>query len=268
MTVCLAQVRSLDGDVVGNVDRHLGALRAAGPHAPDLVVFPELSLSNYAPETAGAAALTPGDPRLAPLQRHADATGTAVAVGAPLKTSGKPTIALLVFRAGRPAAVVGKRHLHPDEAPFFSPAGGGPGVLDLGARVGVAICYEVAVAGHADALAREGVDVYLASVAKTARGVAEARATLAATARRLGVPALLVNSVGTCEGRPAGGGSFALDRDGRPLARLGSAAEGLLVVDTDAATAAPVPGPSDPAGGPVPGPPSPSRSALGSPSSP
>ena len=237
MTVALAQVRSHDGAVPRNVERHLDALHAVRPHAPDLVAFPELSLTNYAPHLTHAAALALDDPRLAPLQRYADETGTAVAVGAPLRTDGLPRIALLLFRPGAPPAAVEKRHLHPDEVPFFSSAEGGPSVLDLGARVGIAICYEVAVQEQADALAREGVDLYLASVAKTPRGVAEARATLAKTARRLGVPALLVNSVGTCEGEPAGGGSFALDRDGQIVAHIGGEAEGVLVVDTEAVTA-------------------------------
>jgi predicted amidohydrolase len=66
--------------------------------------------------------------------------------------------------------------------------------------------------------------------------------TLGGTARRFGVPALLVNCAGTCEGQPAGGGSFALDRAGRVTGRLGASQEGVLLVDavTTAATALPV----------------------------
>ena len=232
MTIALAQLQSHDGDVSRNVDRHLAALQATRPHAPDLVVFPELSLTNYAPDLARASALSPGDARLAPLQSYADETGTAIAVGAPLATDGKPQIALLVFLPDGTPTAVGKRYLHADETPFFSPAPASPAVLALGARVGLAICYEVTVREHADALAAQGIDLYLASVAKTQRGGAAARTTLAATARRLGVPALLVNSVGTCEGQPAGGGSFALHADGSPLAALPTTGEGLLLVDT------------------------------------
>ena len=235
MIVALAQVRSETGQVQRNVDRHLAALESLGP--ADLVAFPELSLSNYAPEVAEAVALTPDDARLAPLRRHADATGTALAVGAPIRTPGKPAIGLIAFVPGAAPVVIGKGHLHPDEAPTFSPAADGPGVLDLAVRVGVAICYELSVPAHADALVAGGAAVYLASVAKTPRGVEAARAALAATARRHGVPALLVNSVGTCEGVPAGGGSFALDAAGRLLARLGPEAEGALRVDVARQTA-------------------------------
>ena len=243
MRICLAQVRSETGAVDRNVSRHLAVLGQLAPGAADLVVFPELSLSNYDPEVAGPSAVRPDDDRLAPLQRFADETGTAVAVGAPLRSDDptgapeKPRIALLVFGPGRRPVVVAKTHLHADEAPYFSPSGAGPSVLDLPVPVGVAICYEVTVAAHADALVEAGAAVYLASVAKTPAGVAAARATLAETARRHGVPALMVNSVGTCEGERAGGGSLVIDREGRLVHQLGASDESLLVYDTESGTA-------------------------------
>lgn len=241
MKICLAQIRSRSGEVERNVERHLGVLRGLEPGAPDLVVFPELSLTNYDPGVAAALAMRPSDERLAVFQRHADERGTAVAVGAPLRGVGKPIIAVFVFAPGRAPVVVGKRHLHADEVACFSAAGGSPTVLELGARVGVAICYEVSVAAHAAALARGGADIYLASVAKTPRGVAEAEVALSAIARRHGIPALLVNSVGTCEAETAGGRSMVIDREGRLLRRLGGAEEGLLVYDTETETASELP---------------------------
>ena len=189
---------------------------------------------------AEAAAIEPDDDRLHAFQRFADDTGCAVAVGAPLRTSGRPRIGMLVFGAGRGPVVVGKRYLHADEASAFSASPCGVGVLDLAVRVGVAICYEIAVPEHAEAVAAAGAEVYLASVAKTLDGVAHARVALAETARRHALPALMVNSVGTCEGAPAGGGSMVLDGSGRLLAQLGATAEGLLVYDTERRTAAPV----------------------------
>ena len=236
MNVVLAQIRSEPGRLAANVDRHVAAVEALAPGPGDLVAFPELSLTNYDP-AAAAAAVDPDDGRLAPLQRAADGTGALVAVGVPLRSAERPHIAALVFRAGRRPIAVGKGHLHPDEHAGFSPSGGGAVVLGLGRRVGLAICYEVSVAGHAAALARAGAEVYLATVAKTPGGVAAARARLAETARRHGLPALLVNSVGTCEGERAGGGSFALDAGGRLLAALGGSDEGALVYDAGRRTA-------------------------------
>ena len=196
------------------------------------MVFPELSLTNYEPELGRRCALDATDPRLLAFQRHADANGTAVAVGAPLRNEGKPIIALLVFAPGRAVTVIGKRHLHADEVPYFAPHEGVPSVLDLADRVGVAICYEISVPEHTDSVMAGDPAVYVASVAKTPGGVSDAYATLSETARRHGVPALMVNSVGTCEGQRAGGGSVAIGRDGAVTARLGDAAEGVLIVDT------------------------------------
>ena len=233
MKVGLAQVRSETGAVGRNVRRHLSALRRLDPSAADLIVFPELSLSNYDPGVAAASALSPEDGRLDPLRAFADESGVAVAVGAPLAAEGRPQIAALVFVPGGPPVVVGKRWLHEDEAPFFSPAAPGVSVLGLAVPVGVAICYEVTVAAHAAALVEAGAAVYVASVAKTPRGVTAARAALSETARRHRIPALMANSVGTCEGEPAGGGSMVIGREGRLLRQLNGSDEAVLVYDTE-----------------------------------
>lgn len=241
MKICLAQVRSEKGNIQRNVNHHVQVLNVLRPGSADLVVFPELSLSNYDPDVTNAVAIDPDDRRLGVFQRFVDETGTTVAVGAPLRTSGKPLIAMLVFAPGKEVAVVGKRHLHSDETPYFSPSEGDVGVLDLATRIGVAICYEISVAEHAEAVLAGGATLYLASVAKTPNGVVEARATLCETARKHGVPALMVNSVGTCEGKTAGGCSMAIDPSGRLLVQLGDSDEGLLIYDTEARTAAALP---------------------------
>lgn len=243
MKVCLAQVRSEKGAIERNVAHHVCVLAALEAGQADLVVFPELSLTNYAPDVAADVALAPGDRRLDPLRRLAEETGTTIAAGAPVKTVGRPLIALLVFAPGGETTVIGKRHLHADELPYFTPSPGSPGFLDVGTRVGVAICYEISVAEHTDALVAGGAALYLASVAKTVRGVAGARATLAETARRHRLPALMVNAVGTCEGKRAGGGTMAVDPSGALVARLGSSAEGLLIYDTETRKGATAPAP-------------------------
>lgn len=248
MRICLVQIRSENGSVGRNLERHLRALRSTAAMPAGLIVFPELSLSNYDPGGAEAAALTPADPRLEPLQRFADACGTVVGVGAPLRTAGLPIIAMLVFAPGRPVGVIGKQHLHPDELPFFSPAPVAPDPLPVPLRIGVAICWELSVEAHVSGVMDGGSALFLASVAKTAAGVTEGHRTLARIARSRSVPALMVNCVGTCEGKPAGGGSTVLDRSGRTIARLDGDTEGVLLYDVSsgAAVAEPMPGAWDP----------------------
>ena len=232
MRVCLAQVRSEKGAVRRNVARHLAALHRLAPRPGDLVVFPELSLSNYDPDVAAASSVDLGDRRLIPLQEFSDSTGSVISVGAPVRSSDKPMIAQLVFSPNRPLTVVGKTHLHADEYAYFAAAPGGPVVLDLAAQIGVAICYEISVSEHAAALTSNGAEVYVASVAKTPRGIERGWGQLAKTAVRHQISALVVNSVGMCEGKKAGGGSAVFDQRGELVQRLGAAAEGYLIFDT------------------------------------
>lgn len=232
MRIGLAQIRSERGDLQGNIDHHLMALENLAPHSVDLVVFPELSLTNYDPDIAGTVAIDAGDTRLDVFQDFADRTGTAVAVGAPLKGAAKPMIALVVFRPGGDRRTIGKHYLHADEAAFFCPANGPAGMLEMALRVGVAICYELSVPEHSGAAVDQGAELYLASVAKTHDGVAAARTSLSATARTYQIPALMVNCVGTCEGKVAGGGSMVIDGAGRLVAQLGDQEEAVLLYDT------------------------------------
>ena len=237
MRICLAQLRSETGNVPGNTAHHLAALRQLETQAGDLVAFPELSLSNYDPEAAVAVAMSPDDRRLADFQHFANETGVTIAVGAPIVTRGRPLIAMLVFAQSRRPLVVGKRHLHPDELPWFSPADEGVSVVGCGLRIGMAICHELTVAAHAESLMSADASVYLATVAKTASGVAAALPLLMGTAQRHRIPVLMVNGIGMYEGRPAGGGSMALASDGTLLARLDGSSEGVLTYDTETASA-------------------------------
>jgi predicted amidohydrolase len=77
------------------------------------------------------------------------------------------------------------------------------------------------------------MEVYVASVAKTADGIAAARERLRTRAREYGVPVLVVNSVGSCEGRPAGGGSMVIGSDGNLVASLDDREQAMLVFDLE-----------------------------------
>ena len=83
MKICLAQIRSEKGDLQGNIDHHMMVLRQLDAGAADLVVFPELSLTNYDPDIALDAAIHPQDSRLHVFQKFADTTGMTIAVGVP-----------------------------------------------------------------------------------------------------------------------------------------------------------------------------------------
>ncbi len=241
MKIGLAQIKSKKGDLSANIAHHLRVLEHVDEVDVNLVMFPELSLSNYDPDVVAGVAVDPEDRRLDVLQEFADTTGTAVGVGVPTRSAAKPLISALVFVPQRGRHTISKRYLHPDEREFFSPAPGPVGVLSLENRVAIAICHEVFVPAHIEAVIEEDFDIYLASVAKTAAGISEARRHLSAVARQYSVPMLMVNSVGSCEGKVAGGGSAVITDSGEVIAQLSDREECLLIHDCASGTEARIP---------------------------
>ena len=233
MKVAAAQCASIPGDIVANVRRHVTVAEGAASLGADVVLFPELSLVGYEPELAAAAATVPDDARLAPLQEASDRTGLHVAVGVPLATPGLPRIAMLIFRPFAPVVTHAKRWLHGDEVPWFS-AGDVPTVLDVdGERLAPAICFEALQREHVGAVVALGATVYVASVAKHARGVAEAHDFLPAVARERRLTVVLANAVGPFADGVAGGRSAAWRPDGTLVGSLEATGDGLLCVDTE-----------------------------------
>lgn len=231
MRIAVAQMASLKGDIPGNLARHERLIGLAAAHGAELLVFPELSVSQYEPLIAVAAAMNLTDPRFQPLQRLADAHRMTMGVDMPLRSDVGVLIALLLFAPEQPRRVYAKHHLHPDEEPYFAPGAGGDLLASPGGSIAFAICYELSVAEHAQAAHAGGAAVYLASVAKTLSGVEKAHERLAAIARDTRMTVFMANCVGECEGKPAGGGSAIWDAAGRLLARLDAVREGLLLYD-------------------------------------
>ena len=153
MHVALAQLNPLVGDLQGNADRILAAVREAEAQAADLVLTPELSLWGYPPRDL---LLQPA--RIAQQQRILQqlvnqlTSSITLLVGVALATDDNRAPALqngivLVNRLGwRPVA---RKQLLPsydvfDERRYFRP-GDGPCVLKLpgGQRLGLTICEDL-----------------------------------------------------------------------------------------------------------------------------
>jgi len=237
MKIALAQIASIDGDVDANIARHLSVLGQLRAGDAGLVIFPELSLANYQPEIAARAAIEADDERLAPLAAAARELQAAICVGVPLITRDKPSISALLLPPASPRIVIHKAYLHDDEVPYFSAGVEQATVLDLAQRVALAICFDISVDAHIEQAAAAGMEVYVASVAKTANGIAAARERLRLKARAFGLPVLVVNSVGSCEGKPAGGGSLFIGADGESIESLDGSEQALLICDLEHARA-------------------------------
>ena len=235
MKIALVQLESITGDIEGNVTRHLAALRRLRATDVDLAVFPELSLTNYEPRIAARTALADDDARLASFAQAARELDAPICVGAAIESAGKPSISAILCSPGQPRRIIHKAYLHADEEPLFAAGIARASVLPLAQRIALAICFDISVDAHIEDAASQGMDVYLASVAKTVRGIKAARKRLCALARQYRVPVLAVNSVGRCEGSRAGGGSLVIDRHGSVVEALDDRQQAILIYDTDLA---------------------------------
>ncbi|ADR60279.1 MULTISPECIES: carbon-nitrogen hydrolase family protein [Pseudomonas] len=241
MKLCAVQLASLKGDLPGNLQRHLVCIEQAAALGAELVVFPELSLTGYEPSVARQAALPVTSARLDPLQAACDRLGITVAVGLPLPTPDGIRIGMPIFCPEAPRQVYAKQRLHDDELPYFTP-GNQALLLEVGEhRVAPAICYESMFLAHAAVARERGADLYLVSVAKTAKGIREGYAHYPEVARELGMPVLMANCVGPADTFIGAGGSAAWNTQGHLLASLDDHSEGLIVLDTRSASAITLP---------------------------
>jgi predicted amidohydrolase len=160
--VAVAQPPCVPHDVAANARAHAAAVRSAGAR---VVVFPELSLTGY---ELDAAAVDPGDERLAPLIEACAETGTIALAGAPVAEGRASYIAVLaVDRAGASVAYR-KMWLGDEEAVRFTPGPEPARIVVDGWRLGLAVCKDTGVPGHAADTAALGIDAYLAGTVKHA----------------------------------------------------------------------------------------------------
>lgn len=231
MKLCAVQHRPVAGDVASNIAKHLALLRFAVRHGAQVVCFPELSLTGYEPRLAKVLAMDAADVRLDVFQARSERDGVHLGVGLPLAAVGGVQIDMVWFAPGAPRLVYAKQRLHADELPYFV-AGRQQVLLRAeGRRCAPAICYESLQADHAAAVAALGAEVYLASVAKPARGVARARAHYPVVAQAHGMGVLMANCVGPSDDFVSAGQSAAWNARGVLLAQLDAESEGVVVLD-------------------------------------
>jgi predicted amidohydrolase len=167
LTIAVAQPLSVSYDVAANAAAHAALVHPAGTR---VVVFPELSLTGY---ELDAPAITPDDPRLAPLIEACAETGSLALAGAPVQgEAGQSHIAMLSFDGSGARVAYRKLWLGTTEALRFTP-GSEPSVIEVdGWRLGLAICKDTGIRQHASDTAALGIDVYVAGVLESAEDAA------------------------------------------------------------------------------------------------
>ncbi|GGB04797.1 carbon-nitrogen hydrolase family protein [Agarivorans gilvus] len=202
LTISLAQLPVVKGDLSANLAIHLNAIAQAASQGADLVVFPELSLSGYELEMAEQLAVAAQADNFAALSAAAVQHKIMLIVGCPLrsKAGAKPMIgAVICFADGR-VEFYAKQYLHPGEQQYCSP-GHQDYLFSLkGRRIALAICADFAASEHSLRARQKGADIYLVSALISKAGFADDAKILAEIAAKQQFSVLLSNHISTTGG--------------------------------------------------------------------
>ncbi len=233
MKIGVAQIRSIQGDIQANIDKHIKCIELAVSLNAEALFFPELSLTSYEPEKAEADAITVEDSRLEVFQGISNNYKITIGVGAPLKSEKGIHISMIIFQPFKPGKSYSKQKLHPDEFPYFVHGDQQMIVAVGGHKIAPAICFESLQPDHAGHAKNIGADIYLASVAKSSNGVAKAMLYFPTLAKKLQMPVLMSNCIGFCDHFESAGYSSIWNKKGHLMAQLNDSNEGILIFDTE-----------------------------------
>jgi predicted amidohydrolase len=231
--ICVAQTKPIKGDIAGNIAKHTTFIDLAVSQGGDCIVFPELSLTGYEPSLAAELAIHPADEQLGVFQKMSDTHHITIGVGIPTKAGAGNQISMVIFQPLQPRLTYSKQYLHPDEYPYFTP-GQNPVILTaFSHQLAPAICYESLLPEHSENAFQCGADIYVASVAKSAKGVEKADKHFPALAKKYGMTVLMSNCIGPCDDFESAGNTSVWNQEGLLVGRLNGSNEGLLLIDTE-----------------------------------
>jgi len=232
MKICVAQTRPFKGDIQSNIEAHKKFVSHAVQKGAEVIIFPELSLTGYEPSLAKQLATGINDSRFDIFQKLSNEKQMTIGVGVPTSADAGIHITMLLFQPNKPRQANSKMYLHADEEPFFVSGENLPKLLINNTPVALAICYEISIPQHAEMASSNGAQLYIASVAKTTKGVEKAIVRLSEIAATYGMTVLMSNSIGLCEDGECGGRSSVWNNKGNLMAQLNDTDEGLLLFDT------------------------------------
>jgi predicted amidohydrolase len=200
----------------------------------DLVVFPELFLSDYDLAVVATRAMTLDAAPIAELRKAAAASSTAVAVGfAERRGSAVFNSLALIDEGGDLVDVYRKIYLFGDEQSVFA-AGDDLILAELAGRVvGPQICFDVEFPEPSRALAKAGADLLLTVAANPVPFYSDHLIATQARALDNRLPHLYVNRCGLEAGLEFVGGTRAIRPDGTISALVSGGGERELAVGVD-----------------------------------
>jgi predicted amidohydrolase len=232
MKICGAQTKPVTGNIQANIERHLLFIDRALSSGADTIIFSELSLTGYEPSLAKELSTRADHQQFDVFQRISNTCKASIGVGVPTDNGNHVSINMIIFQPNKSPLVYSKKYLHPDEEEFFVPGANFPSIIINDTSIGIAICYELSIPEHFRAAHESGAEIYIASVAKFAKGVENAAKTLSDVAIKHSIPVLMVNAVGIADNGICTGNSSIWNSKGQLAGQLGSSTEGLIVYDT------------------------------------
>jgi predicted amidohydrolase len=233
MKLCSAQIQPIKGDIESNIQKHISFINLAAENGADLIFFPELSLTGYEPTLAKEFAINKDDIRLSVFQEISDAQNIIICIGIPAQQENDVCISMLIFQPNTSKLIYCKQILHPDEYPYFVHGNNQVFISYKGNKIAPAICFESLQIEHAENAADNGVKIYLASVAKSAKGVEKATLHYPEIAKNLNMTILMANSVGFADDFECVGNSAVWNNKGEIIVQLDNKNQGIIFYDNE-----------------------------------
>jgi predicted amidohydrolase len=232
MKICVAQTRPVKGNIAANIEMHKKFTALAVSYQADAIFFPELSVTGYEPVLAKELATEQNDRRLDDFQKNSDIHQITIGLGIPTKSEKGIQISMVIFQPGKPRLTYSKQQLHEDEFPYFVCGNGQVLITVSNKKIAPAICYESLQANHAENANRLGAEIYVASVAKSQKGIDKVLLHFPAIAKKYAMTVLMSNCVGYCDNFESYGNSAVWDNEGNLIGKLCNKEEGMLIFDT------------------------------------
>lgn len=233
MKLCSAQIHPIKGNIERSIQKHISFINLAVENGADLIFFPELSLTGYEPTLAKELATTQEDSRLDIFQEISDTKQIVICVGIPTQHQNGICISMVIFQPLTSRQIYSKQILHVDEYPYFVSGEKQTFISYKNHIIAPAICFESLQAEHSANAATNGANIYLASVAKSAKGVEKANLHYPQIANNLNLTVLMANSVGSVDDFISTGNSAVWNNEGLLLAQHDDTQEGIIIYDIE-----------------------------------
>ena len=232
MKIGIAQIKPAKGDVKKNIALHQEIINLAILNNADAIFFPELSITGYEPKLAATLKTDVEDENYESFQQWSDSGKITIGIGVPTAHEKGIHITMLLFEPNQPRQYYSKQLLHEDELPYFVKGNKQMIVETHGTKIAPAICYESLQTEHLENAVQVGADIYLASVAKSQKGIDKAKEYFREAARKNAIPVLMSNCIGHCDTFKSAGQSAVWDEKGMMITQLSDTEEGILIYDT------------------------------------